>query len=67
MTVNLVPGAVEALNFAAAEHGDSKTDTVNRAIQFDAIFTSRRFWLGFVLPCVAATVLCVWVIVWAVA
>lgn len=33
LTVNLLPQAVEALDAAAAITGDSKTDTVNRALQ----------------------------------
>lgn len=33
-TVKLIPAAVKALENSAAQNGHSKTDTVNRAIQF---------------------------------
>ena len=33
LTVNLVPNAVKALNHAAELTGDTRTDTVNRALQ----------------------------------
>lgn len=33
LTVNLTPRASEALERASRESGDSKTDTVNRALQ----------------------------------
>lgn len=37
VTVNLVPRAVDALNAAAEQTGDSRTDTVNRALQMYAL------------------------------
>ncbi|MEV4626638.1 hypothetical protein AB0J90_10165 [Micromonospora sp. NPDC049523] len=37
LTVNLTPRAAEALDKASTESGDSKTDTVNRALQVYAL------------------------------
>jgi hypothetical protein len=37
LTVNLVPEAVTALDWAAQLAGDTRTDTVNRALQLYAI------------------------------
>lgn len=42
LTVNLVPKAAEALDHAAALTRDSRTDTVNRAIQFYDWMTERQ-------------------------
>lgn len=40
LTVNLVPNAVDAMEHAAAIKRDSKTDTVNRALQlYDMLVT----------------------------
>lgn len=36
VTVNLIPRAAQALDHLAALTGDTKTDTINRAIQFYA-------------------------------
>lgn len=33
VTVNLVPGAMEALEHAVATTGESKTDAINRAVR----------------------------------
>ncbi|HEY6107624.1 MAG TPA: hypothetical protein VIV56_01855 [Gemmatimonadales bacterium] len=41
--MNLVPRAVAALNQAAKDTGDTKTDTVNRALQVYAKVTA---WLA---------------------
>lgn len=37
MTANLVPRAVEAMEQARARTGDSRTDTINRALQVYAL------------------------------
>ncbi len=37
LTVNLVPRSVTSLAFAAAASGDTRTDTVNRALQMYAL------------------------------
>ena len=42
ITVNLVPRAQAALTLLGALTGDSKTDTVNRAIQMYAFFEDAR-------------------------
>lgn len=40
-TVNLVPKAVKALNAASERTGDSRTDTINRAIQLYDMITGH--------------------------
>jgi hypothetical protein len=40
ITVNLVPRAAQALDTACAVTKDSKTDTINRALQLYALMTS---------------------------
>lgn len=50
MTVNLLPISVDALTFAACRSGNSKTDTVNRALQAYEIITRplvKMFLRGF--------------------
>lgn len=50
MTVNLVPRAVDAIDRASAVNQDSKTDTVNRAVQLWAFMSelSGQGWQLFV-------------------
>lgn len=42
LTVNLLPAAIEALNEAADLCGDSRTDTVNRALQVYARLVAEQ-------------------------
>ena len=41
LTVNLIPRADRALTIAAEKTGDTRTDTVNRALQFYAYFVQE--------------------------
>lgn len=42
ITVSLIPKAVEALTALRAEHGHSRTDTVNRALQLYAFISGAQ-------------------------
>lgn len=42
LTVNLIPAAMEALNNTAERLGDTRTDTVNRALQLYAAIIEMR-------------------------